>query len=701
METIKTQSRFQKAGLSGLILVLLSGCAANTVEEVNKGLYKGELIRPPMEHKPEISTADTKTKEAELKQSEIKFESGPGILPTHTQALGQETELGKGLSTEPSISVSFNNLPLPAFINEVFSNQLGYSYVLAPGLEQQKDLVTLKINEPQSPAQLFRTARAILADYGLRVSDQEGVLRFQLSAESRADGTPVLISGLALPTVPISHRPVFQLVELKVMSNRDVMVWVKDAFKGLKIEVREDARRNAILLKGPIDEVTQAVEMVKVFDQPLMKGRHTLSIVPAYSKAEDIAANLVAILQSEGYAANLSPPYGSVIILPVKGSNQLIAFAPDRRTLNHIRRWAVKLDQKTPMDIAEGYFTYEVQNTQAENLVDILNQVHSGTASVSRSSKNQSSSVGGASSGSGKESKLTGGSSGAFVLDKNRNTIIFKGSGQEWLQLKPMIDSMDKPVPSVLIEVLLAEVTLTDKTEFGVEWSTYGLAGGSSKTTLDDGHNLASTAAGLTYAFTSGGATKATITALYKDDKVAIRSSPKLMVKSGEEATIEVGDEIPVVTGTNTSSEGGQVNETVQYRKTGVILTITPIVQASGLVDLQISQELSEVAEASPGSTSSAKSPTILNRKIETSVTLRDGGAVLLGGLISQKRTLGESGVPFFGQLPLIGNLFKSQADNGKKTELVMMVMPYVIRDNKDAQKITNSIKQGLELNDF
>ena len=118
------------------------------------------------------------------------------------------------------------------------------------------------------------------------------------------------------------------------------------------------------------------------------------------------------------------------------------------------------------------------------------------------------------------------------------------------------------------------------------------------------------------------------------------------------------------------------------------------------MVDLEISQELSEVAETSAGA-SASKSPTILNRKIETSVTLRDGGAVLLGGLISQKRTLGESGVPFFGQLPLIGNLFKSQADNGKKTELVMMVMPYVIRDNKDAQKITNSIREGLELNDF
>ena len=569
METIKSPSRFRVASLSGLILVLLSGCASNTVEEVNKGLYKGELIRPPMEYKSETDAKEAASKQNELQQTEIKFESGPGVYPTHTQALGQETELGKGLSTEPSISVSFNNLPLSAFINEVFSNQLGYSYVLAPGLEQQEDLVTLKINEPQSPAQLFRTARAILADYGLQISDQEGVLRFQLSKESRADGTPVLISGLALPTVPISHRPVFQLVELKVMSNRDVMSWVKDAFKGLKIEVKEDARRNAILLKGPINEVTQAVEMVKVFDQPVMKGRHTLSIVPAYSKAEDIAANLVAVLQSEGYAASLSPPYGAVIILPIKGSNQLIAFAPDRKTLNHIRRWAVRLDQKTPMDIAEGYFTYEVQNTQAESLVDILNQVHSGSASVLLSSKSKSSAA-------GKESKITGSSSGAFVLDKNRNTIIFKGSGQEWLKLKPMIDRMDRPVPSVLIEVLLAEVTLTDKTEFGVEWSTYGLAGGSSKTTLDDGHNLASTAAGLTYAFTSGGATKATITALYKDDKVAIRSSPKLMVKSGETATIEVGDEVPVVTGSNTSDEGTSTRETVQYRKTGVILNYYP-----------------------------------------------------------------------------------------------------------------------------
>ena len=204
---------------------------------------------------------------------------------------------------------------------------------------------------------------------------------------------------------------------------------------------------------------------------------------------------------------------------------------------------------------------------------------------------------------------------------------------------------------------------------------------------------------GLNMALNSAGQTRATLNAFYDNKQAVIRSSPKLMVRSGEEARIEVGNEIPVVTGTSQASDNpdAPINKTVQYRQTGVILSIKPTVQASGVVDLLVSQELSEQADTS--SSSEALSPTIMNRKVETALTLRDGGSVMLAGLISSSKGEGDTGVPLLGDIPWLGNFFKSKSNSENRTELVVMIIPYVMRDFSEAQSLTERYQQQLELN--
>ena len=179
-----------------------------------------------------------------------------------------------------------------------------------------------------------------------------------------------------------------------------------------------------------------------------------------------------------------------------------------------------------------------------------------------------------------------------------------------------------------------------------------------------------------------------------------IRSRPRLLVKSGETASIDVGNEIPVITqrsDSDTQVDGStNVLQEVTYRKTGVQLEIKPLVQANGLVDLRISQQLSE---ARPGvATSLAGSPTILNRRISTSLTLKDGGSLLMGGLISGNQSAGASGVPILSQVPLLGRLFRADSIQEDRTELLVMVTPYVVADHEEGWELTRRVREQLGL---
>jgi len=284
------------------------------------------------------------------------------------------------------------------------------------------------------------------------------------------------------------------------------------------------------------------------------------------------------------------------------------------------------------------------------------------------------------------------------VVDTNRNVLFFSGSGQEWRELLKLIKEVDKPVPMVVIDVLLAEITLGGQQESGVEWKFLGDGIEGTDLTGSTFGGLGVGSSGLSLTFDSAGETRAIINAFYSNDRAVIRSSPKLLVKSGESAFIEVGNEIPIITSNSQSidSTDAPVIQTIQYRKTGVLLSINPIVQASGMVDLQISQELSEKATSSASAVSG--SPTILTRKVETALALHDGGSVLLGGLISSSKSTGQQGIPGLGKIPVIGRLFRSDISTDTQTELLMLVSVYVIDSHEGAVELTESLRERISL---
>ena len=285
------------------------------------------------------------------------------------------------------------------------------------------------------------------------------------------------------------------------------------------------------------------------------------------------------------------------------------------------------------------------------------------------------------------------------MVDTIRNAILYQGDAESWARLLPILKEMDQPSKQTLIEVTIAEVTLSDQEQLGIEWLIKDLNLGGMTGTLASKLGVA-TSSGLTYTFDSAGQTRAVLNAFAGNSQVNILSSPRVMVKSGESASINVGTEVPIVTSQSTDPTTVRAGTTgvlqqIQYRRTGVILHVKPTVHAGNRIDLEVNQE---VSSAESNSTSNISSPVILNRSVETKLSLSDGGSVLLGGLISNSTTQGNSGVPILKDLPLIGSIFRSDKQTRNRTELIIVIVPYVINTDQDAQSMTESFRQRLSL---
>lgn len=699
-------------GLLSLAL-LLAGCTIDTSPSPLP-----EPLRPPqqaVDYDSQLKQGSVRDEQALKLQRFQVLPGGRAQGPTYVEASADT--LGQNLTGDP-ISLNLNNFPLPAFINEVFGNRLGLSFSIAPALQGKTDLVSLRLSEAQAPADLFATARFVLGDYGVAIGERDGVLFFQPAENTANDSLPLLVSGSALPDVPTSHRPVFQQVPMRVVRSDSMVNWLKEMFTGSSLQVSSDPLRNAVMLRGPIDLIRQASEAIALFDQPALKGSHSMAVSPIYTDAEQLGSALVKALQAEGYDVSENPPLGGVVVLKLKELQRILVFAADPAILATARHWIELLDRQSQEQVENGLFVYQVRNTQAAGIATMLGALgYSASIPASGLNDGNTSSPTGerlgslaGSSGLGDSSRSNNRASssgattiegnpeqGSVVVDANRNAIIYKGSGQQWLQLRPLLEELDRPVPSVMIDVLLAEVNINDREGLGVDWQNISAGLGAKDLIIGTANGLGSSGLNIS-ALNSAGQTKATLNAFYENKQAVIRSSPKLMVRSGEEARIEVGNEIPVVTGSTQSTDTGNapITQTVQYRKTGVLLTIKPTVQASGVVDLQVSQELSESTDTSTGAN---LTPIINNRKIETALTLRDGGSVMLAGLISSNRGRGDNGVPLLGDIPWLGSLFKSQSASENRTELIVMIIPYIIRNFDEAQGITQSYRQRLPLN--
>lgn len=670
----------------GAAVLIGSACSTPTIAPFP------EPIRPPKPLAQEVAATEAENATEEGPGSRTVSPT-PALPPVPTTIDLRVRRMGDDLEGPP-IGASFNDAPLPVFINEVFYERLGMTFHIHPGLREKTDLVTLRLAEPVPPAQLFDAARRALRYYGVDIVEEpDGTLTFVAGQPTATGDIPLLVTGRTLPEVPATHREIFQLVPMHVVPMAQVRTMLQRVFDPQALKVEQDPARNALLLKGTSAVIARALEIVDVFDQPFFRGRHGVIIEPEFLDARKVATDLTNMLVAEGYQVDQTvtdAPTG-VLILPLESINKLVAFAADQPTLAHIEEWAEILDQRRQQSVDNALFTYQLQHAQAEELAKTLGDLMSGGGVFQAS----------AATGDATAPSRAGGPTGArVVVEPTRNVILFSGSGREWSQLRAVIEELDKPVPMVMIEALIAEVSLTDKDGSGIEFLARAALEGDRGVRFGTLDALGIQANALSMTVDSAGNTRALLNLFYEDSRVLIRSRPRVVVGSGEQASFESGNDIPAIT--QIADSGAQAAgsttlvQQVTYRQTGVTLRITPTAQGNGLVNLEISVSLSEARPTA--ATSLTGTPTILERELETSLTLRDGGSTVMGGLISDSKSTGNTGVPGLARIPALGRLFRTDTFQQDRTELIIMVIAYVIADHNESRELAERLKAELEL---
>jgi general secretion pathway protein D len=285
------------------------------------------------------------------------------------------------------------------------------------------------------------------------------------------------------------------------------------------------------------------------------------------------------------------------------------------------------------------------------------------------------------------------------VADEANNSLLITTTRKEFRRIEQILERIDLMPTQVMLEAMIAEVTLTDDLKFGVKWAferqtTKHL----NQAALSDITNAAvgSVFPGFSYFFKAPHLT-AVIDAVSSITKVNVVSAPSLMVLDNRKATLQIGDQVPIVTQSaqNTVVVGGPVINSVTLKDTGIILNVTPRVSDSGRVVLEIDQEASNVTKTT---TSGIDSPTIQQRRIHTTVVVNDGEVIALGGLIQERDGVTKSQIPILGDIPIFGAAFRQKDDKIERTELMIFIRPVVVRDSNEARGVTDEFRRRINL---
>ncbi|GAB4090695.1 hypothetical protein GCM10028785_33640 [Hydrogenophaga soli] len=466
----------------------------------------------------------------------------------------------------------------------------------------------------------------------------------------------------------------------------------------------------------------------------------TPATAPAVALGAAGAAASAANTPAAASASDTIPFFGSIRIMPIERINSVIVVTPRAAYLEEARAWIDKLDQPGNGSSEPQLFIYPVQNGSAKHLASVVGglfgsgqanaqvgttgvapglQTAVGTTSVGGLTAPGGLSFGaGATAGVGMGANQVGaqrlgasaaqaaptavtlggqGSGVRLMADELNNAVLFYGTKADFSKVESVLKRLDVSPVQVLIEASIIEVTLTDDLSYGLQWLFNGGAPGSlngrGAVSTVAGGALGAAKAGLSYTLTnSAGNVRGVLNALAEKSLVKVISSPSLMVLDNHTATISVGNQQPVKTAT-TVVTGGTVSESITYKDTGVSLTVKPSVTAGNMVTMDMNQSVTDV-----GSVDSATGQrAFLQRQINSKVAVRSGDSVVLGGLIRDNATSGSSGIPGLAAIPLIGGLFGTQAKSGGRTELLVVLMPRVVRVDQDVQAISAELRDRMK----
>ena len=650
----------------------------------------------------------------------------------------------KGQITGTAAGLKFEEAPLAEVVSLILREIAKVDYIIHPPIS---GTVTLATQGEISADQAVLLLEAALQANGLQMArDTRGVYHIG-KAEAIKGIVPALRQVGGAGPLPPGYGAI--VVPLKFIGAGE-MASILRPMAPPEALVRVDSVRNLLVLVGTRTQAEGWLDIVSTFDVDMLKGMSVGVFPLKHVSTREVEAAL-RLLSSGGAAPPTAPTgaagaarptdptgaalstsfplYGALRVLPIERINSVMVVTPRAAYLDEARRWIEKLDQPGGNSPEAQLFVYPVQNGNAKHLANVLNglfgnatpapvqaptnsgiapglqQTTTNTTGFSSAGMGISTGTMGAAGRTGGTSTVQGSglstvslNAGLRVMaDEINNAVLVYGTRGEFEKIEMTLRRLDIPPTQVLIEASIIEVTLTDDLKYGLQWIfTDKVRGGLTGTgvlSTAAGAAFGATPAGFSYTLRNTlGDVRAVISALADKSLVKVISSPSLMVLDNHTATIAVGNQQPIKVG-DTITTGGVISSNIQYKDTGVSLAVTPSVNAGNMVTMQINQSVTDVGQVDAATLQRS----FLQRQFASKVAVRSGETLVLGGLIRDNTTNGKSGLPGLQDIPLLGNLFGTNASSTNRTELLVVITPRVVRTEQDMRQLGQELKDRMK----
>lgn len=651
-----------KGSLIFLLALSITGCAnserlRDKELTVEKSILKNNLNNI-------VSTPNSKDKASKSGTfSSIKVQDLGGIT-----RLMEDAKKSPNLTGAP-ITFSADEISIKEFTSRVFDELLGINYVVAPQLAASNNKITLNISNEISRTEFYKVVIKTLEESEIRTLRKDNIL--YLSKITSGDQKNSIAIGIGNKEVEIPQisGAITQIVPYVYSSSRNITS-IMSKLSTAKVTV--NSLQKLIVLEGDRAEIVRAIKIINMLDVPRAYGRQIRLIEFAHVSPIEGIEQIEKLLIEDGMQVSKE---GDASFVPIPRINAFVAYAASEKIIDRITFWANKIDVPIAGDERQ-YFIYKPKFAKAEDMLESISTLLTG----------QNENTGAGVNGANKPASKSNGPI-KFSLDKQQNALIFYTTNDEYRLVESLMKKMDVLPGQVILDVTILEVTLTDDMSSGIDWVYDNISAAEPSGSIINLANSGSLAA----TFISGD-WQAKLNWSDNKDNSRVLSRPYLIVRDGESASITSGDQVPIITqSVENVGDNSSVSNSVQYRSTGVNVSITPIINSQGVISLSVSMS---VSNAKPNTLGGSLSPTITNRAITTEILSADGQTVALGGLIQETKSDTENGVPGLSSIPILGNLFKSKVDSMGRTELVMLITTKVVNDSREVDEFSEAMTE-------
>ena len=626
-------------------------------------------------------------------------------------------------------ALNFENTPVATVAKVVLGDILNVGYAIDP---RAQGTISLSSGRPIAKSDmLFVLENALRVNNLLLVRD---VVGYRILPAT--DGA---IGSIDRPGPEGSTEPGYGLTVIPVQYvSGETLVKLMEGFESKPGAIRSDPSGRILLVLGTGTERQAALDTVRTFDVDWLRGQ-SVGIYPVYNGAP---ATLVTELEKIMDSGESGLSHNMVKFQAIERQNSILVVTSKPQLLRMASTWISRLDKSSVA--STGVKVYRVKYGDAKQMAALLSNMFTGGGSTGlESAANQIAPNAGATTlstvdrltGGGKQETPNangpgaigqgadaaaaistagtlgplgaggpGGAGGAplpnvrITADVANNSILVYASEEDYRIIERALIQLDRPKLQVAIDVTIAEVTLNDQLDYGVQFFLdKGAVLNVSQSTVP----ITPTLPGFNVVLGNALSPRVIINALHQYTDVKILSNPSLVVVDNQPATLEVGDQVPITTGSATVlSANNAVVNTVDYKNTGIILKVQPRVNSNGTVLLDIEQEISAVVDnltnGVPASTTTNLTPTISERRVKSELSVANGQTVLLAGLIQETQNVTHSGIPILDRIPVVGDAFGSKNNSIQRTELILFIRPQIIHDGADASVVAEELRSKM-----